>query len=79
LITINSAAAAPQANPDELTVHAMKKALDNPSLGIKVINVREADEYEIEKVDGVSLTRKLEQEKTEAMEKSNLCSLCLLL
>ena len=33
----------------------MKKALDNPSLGIKVIDVREADEYEIAKVDGVPL------------------------
>jgi len=33
----------------------MKKALDNPGLGIKVIDVREADEYEIAKVDGVPL------------------------
>ena len=33
----------------------MKKALENPSLGIKVIHVREADEYEIAKVDGVPL------------------------
>ena len=33
----------------------MKKALDNPKLGIKVIDVREADEYEIAKVDGVPL------------------------
>lgn len=33
----------------------MKNALDNPSLGIKVIDVREADEYEIAKVDGVPL------------------------
>jgi rhodanese-related sulfurtransferase len=33
----------------------MKKALDNPSLGIKVIDVREADEYEIAKVEGVPL------------------------
>ena len=33
----------------------MKKALDNPSLGIKVLDVREADEYEIAKVDGVPL------------------------
>ena len=42
-------------NPDEVTVQDMKKALDNPSLGIKVIDVREADEYEIAKVDGVPL------------------------
>jgi len=33
----------------------MKQVLDNPGLGIKVIDVREADEYEIAKVDGVPL------------------------
>jgi sulfur-carrier protein adenylyltransferase/sulfurtransferase len=42
-------------NPDEVTVLDMKKALDNPGLGIKVVDVREADEYEIAKVDGVPL------------------------
>jgi sulfur-carrier protein adenylyltransferase/sulfurtransferase len=42
-------------NPDEVTVQDMKKALDNPSLNIKVIDVREPDEYEIAKVDGVPL------------------------
>ena len=42
-------------NPDEVTVQDMKKALDNPSLGIKVVDVREADEYEIAKVAGVPL------------------------
>ena len=42
-------------NPDEVTVQDIKKALDNPSLGIKVIDVREPDEYEIAKVDGVPL------------------------
>jgi adenylyltransferase/sulfurtransferase len=42
-------------NPDEVTVQEMKKALDNPSLGIKVVDVREADEYEIAKVPGVPL------------------------
>src|SRR6202046_1148101 len=31
-------------NPDEVTVQDMKKALDNPSLNIKVIDVREPDE-----------------------------------
>jgi sulfur-carrier protein adenylyltransferase/sulfurtransferase len=36
-------------NPDEVTVQDMKKALDNPKLGIKVIDVREPDEYEIAK------------------------------
>jgi adenylyltransferase/sulfurtransferase len=47
--------AEPAANPDEVTVQEMKKALDNPGLGIKVIDVREPDEYEIAKVDGVPL------------------------
>jgi adenylyltransferase/sulfurtransferase len=42
-------------NPDEVTVQEMKKALDNPGLGIKVVDVREPDEYEIAKVAGVSL------------------------
>jgi molybdopterin/thiamine biosynthesis adenylyltransferase/rhodanese-related sulfurtransferase len=43
------------ANPDEVTVQEMKKALDNPVLGIKVIDIREPDEYEIARVDGVPL------------------------
>jgi adenylyltransferase/sulfurtransferase len=42
-------------NPDEVTVQEMKKALDNPALGIKVVDVREPDEYEIAKVAGVPL------------------------
>jgi adenylyltransferase/sulfurtransferase len=42
-------------NPDEVTVQEMKKALDDPSLGIKVIDVREADEYQIARVQGVPL------------------------
>lgn len=42
-------------NPDEVTVQDMKKALDNPSLNIKVVDVRESDEYEIAKVNGVPL------------------------
>ncbi|MCU0782557.1 MAG: molybdopterin-synthase adenylyltransferase MoeB [Verrucomicrobia bacterium] len=44
-----------QDNPDEVTVLEMKRALDNPTLGVKVIDVREPDEYEIAKVDGVPL------------------------
>ena len=47
--------ATPAANPDEVTVQDMKKALDNPELGIKVVDVREPDEYEIAHVDGVPL------------------------
>jgi molybdopterin/thiamine biosynthesis adenylyltransferase/rhodanese-related sulfurtransferase len=45
--------AAPSSNPDEVTVQDMKKALDDPKLGIKVIDVREPDEYEIAHVEGV--------------------------
>lgn len=46
---------APQAdsNPDEVTVQEMKRALDTPSLGIKVLDVRDPDEYEIAHVNGV--------------------------
>ena len=47
--------AAAQANPDEVTVQDMKKALDDPKLGIKVVDVREPDEYEIAHVNGVPL------------------------
>ena len=52
---IAPAAAAPQANPDEVTVQEMKRALDNPALGIKAIDVCEPDEYEIAHVNGVPL------------------------
>src|SRR5437763_9165702 len=40
-------------NPDEVTVQEMKRALDDAKLGIKVIDVREADEYQIAHIDGV--------------------------
>jgi adenylyltransferase/sulfurtransferase len=43
------------ADPDEVTVEEMKKALDNPKLGIQVIDVREPDEYQIAHVAGVPL------------------------
>jgi adenylyltransferase/sulfurtransferase len=46
---------APGANPDEVTVQDMKKALDDPKLGIRVLDVREPDEHQIAKVDGVPL------------------------
>jgi adenylyltransferase/sulfurtransferase len=42
-------------NPDEVTVQDMKRALDDPKLGIKVIDVREPFEYEIARVEGVPL------------------------
>ena len=43
----------PTMNPDEVTVQEMKRALDDPKLGIKVIDVREPDEYEIAHINGV--------------------------
>ncbi len=45
----------PTSNPDEVTVQDMKKALDNLSLNVKVIDVREPFEYDIAKVEGVPL------------------------
>jgi adenylyltransferase/sulfurtransferase len=45
----------PGAHPDEVTVHDMKKALSDAALNIKVIDVREPDEYEIARVKGVPL------------------------
>jgi adenylyltransferase/sulfurtransferase len=47
--------ATPSSNPDEVTVQEMKKALDDPKLGIRVIDVREPDEYQIAHVSGVPL------------------------
>jgi molybdopterin/thiamine biosynthesis adenylyltransferase/rhodanese-related sulfurtransferase len=45
----------PTMHPDEVTVQDMKQALDNPSLGIKVFDVRESDEYQIAHIKGVPL------------------------
>ncbi len=45
----------PAVHPDEVTVQDMKQALDDPKLGIKVIDVREPDEYQIAHIDGVPL------------------------
>jgi adenylyltransferase/sulfurtransferase len=47
--------AVPVGNPNEVTVQDMKKALDDPKLGIKVIDVREHDEHDIAHVKGVPL------------------------
>jgi sulfur-carrier protein adenylyltransferase/sulfurtransferase len=43
------------AHPDEVTVQEMKRALDQPDLGIRIIDVREPDEYQIARIDGVPL------------------------
>ena len=45
----------PSANPDEVSLQEMKKALDTPSLGIRVIDVREPDEQQIARIAGVPL------------------------
>ncbi len=45
--------AEPEANPDEVTVQDMKKALDDKGLGIRVVDVREPDEFEIAHIEGV--------------------------
>src|SRR5215467_13741559 len=57
----------PDMHPDEVTVQDMKRALDDPKLGIKVIDVREPDEYEIAHVKGTQLLpmSELQQRFTE--------------
>jgi len=50
---IPTAPAEPSENPDEVTVQEMKRALDHPDLGIKVLDVRDPDEYEISHIEGV--------------------------
>src|SRR5437867_1582184 len=52
-IPAEPAVAAP--NPDEVSVQELKRALDDPKLGIRVIDVREPDEYQIAHIDGVLL------------------------
>jgi len=43
------------ANPDEVSVQETKKALDDPKLGIKLLDVREPFEYEIAHINGAPL------------------------
>ncbi len=47
--------AVPTDRPDEVTVQEMKRALEDSKLGIRVIDVREPDEYQIAHVNGVPL------------------------
>lgn len=42
-------------HPDEVTVQEMQRALAEPGMGIKVLDVREPNEYQIAHVEGVSL------------------------
>jgi molybdopterin/thiamine biosynthesis adenylyltransferase/rhodanese-related sulfurtransferase len=41
--------------PDEVSVHDMKRALDDSALGVKVIDVREQGEHQIAHINGVPL------------------------
>jgi adenylyltransferase/sulfurtransferase len=65
-------------NSDEVTVQDMKKALDDPKLGIKVIDVREPFEYEIARIDGVPLLpmSQLQQRFTELDPNTQYYLLC---
>jgi adenylyltransferase/sulfurtransferase len=45
----------PTDHPDEVTVQEMRRALQDPKLGIRVLDVREPDEYQIAHVNGVPL------------------------
>jgi adenylyltransferase/sulfurtransferase len=47
--------AAADQNPDEVTVEEMRRALSDASLCIRVIDVREPDEHQIARIDGVTL------------------------
>lgn len=47
--------AVPTANPDEVSVQDMQKALKDPKLGVRVIDVRDPDEWQICHVEGVTL------------------------
>ncbi len=42
-------------HPDEVTVQQLKQALETPSLGINVIDVRESDEHRIARINDVPL------------------------
>ena len=52
---ITPESATPASNPDEVTVQEMKRAMDEPKMGNKIIDVREPDEYEIAHIDKVPL------------------------
>jgi sulfur-carrier protein adenylyltransferase/sulfurtransferase len=47
--------AVPASNPDEVSVQEMKRAMDSPNMGIKIIDVREPDEYQIAHINGIPL------------------------
>jgi adenylyltransferase/sulfurtransferase len=45
----------PVVHPDEVTVQELKRALDNPQLGIQVLDVREPEENQIARINGARL------------------------
>lgn len=44
-----------EAHPDEVSIQDMKRAVDNPDEDVALLDVREYDEVEIAKIDGVPL------------------------
>jgi adenylyltransferase/sulfurtransferase len=42
-------------NPDEVSVQDLKRALENPALGIRVIDVREPHEHQVARIEGADL------------------------
>jgi adenylyltransferase/sulfurtransferase len=65
-------------NATQVTVQDMKKALDDPKLGIKIIDVREQFEYEIGHIEGVPLLpmSQLQQRFTELDPNTQYYLLC---
>src|ERR1700733_15340691 len=65
-------------NPDEVTVQDMKKALDDPKLGIKVIDIREPFEYDIAHIQNEPLLpmSELQQRFTELDPNTQYYLLC---
>jgi adenylyltransferase/sulfurtransferase len=68
----------PDENAYQVTVQDMKKALDDPKLGIKVIDVREPFEHEIARIEGVPLLpmSQLQQRFTELDPNTQYYLLC---
>ncbi len=66
------------ANPDEVSVQEMKKAYDDPKLGVKLLDVREPFEYDIAHIKGVPLMpmNELASRFTELDPNSQLYLIC---
>ncbi len=65
-------------DPDEVTVYELKNALENPSLGVKVIDVREQAEYAIVHLPGTALVplRELPRRLSEFKPTDTIYLLC---